>query len=570
MMFLCEFMLWRVKRHKSGMLSFLFSAGDFGHLRGNTGHRMPRTRADQQGMYTDMTDRSYLRSLSLARAAVAALIVIGGAVGAVSSARGEEALRIAVPSDPGSLDPAYWGTTVDQILIDNLFPRLAKYVVDGDSWTIELDAAKSIDMSKPQEIGFELKPGIIWTGGFGEMTADDVKFSFERHLDPDLASGVAAEFAPLDHVEVTGRYTGIIHLTGPAATFWSATLVNTSGAIVSRKAVEAAGGWFEAVPAATASAYEISDFQPGSMLALVRDPDWTGETGDFDRIELLSIGDPNAAELAFDAGEIDYFRGAAANYDALTANPPKDAEIKLVPSIDPMWVGLNMANAKLTDPRVRKAVQLAVDVPAVVQATLGDAATSATGMIAEGLPGYREGKAMTRDVEAARALLKDAGAEGLELQLSYVNTTAGETAAQVMQANLAEAGITLVLNGQDEGTYWSVDAASMSDLELTLQTWSGNPDGFYMLQYFVEDQIGVWNWQSYHSPEYDALVAEARMTEDPDQRGVLYERMQDLLADSGTFIFLAHEPRVAVWRTTIEPGFLPDGRPVFADFRHAD
>jgi peptide/nickel transport system substrate-binding protein len=91
----------------------------------------------------------------------------------------------------------------------------------------------------------------MWSGGFGELTAENVKYFFERHLNPDLASSIASEYALLDNVEVTGPYSGIIHLKAPSASFWSVTMVYTTGAIVSKTAAEAAGGYFEAVPMAT-------------------------------------------------------------------------------------------------------------------------------------------------------------------------------------------------------------------------------------------------------------------------------------------------------------------------------
>ena len=105
-----------------------------------------------------------------------AVVLVAFGVPATVSAVNAETLRIAVPSDPGYLDPAYWGSTVDQFLIDNLYPRLAKYVA-GDEWVVELDAASSVDLSDPQHIVFELNPGIMWTGGYGELTAEDVEYS---------------------------------------------------------------------------------------------------------------------------------------------------------------------------------------------------------------------------------------------------------------------------------------------------------------------------------------------------------------------------------------------------------
>ena len=96
----------------------------------------------------------------------------------------------------------------------------------------------------PTEIEFELHDWLEWTGDFGPVTADDVKFSFERVADPANTSAWAYAFDAMDKVEVTGDRTGIIHLKVPSAPFWVTTLPYYMGHIVSRKAVENAGGKF--------------------------------------------------------------------------------------------------------------------------------------------------------------------------------------------------------------------------------------------------------------------------------------------------------------------------------------
>ncbi len=509
------------------------------------------------------------KSASLARSAALGMALSLGLLAAGSPQATADPLRIAVPSDPGYLDPAYWGSTVDQFLIDNLYPRLAKYVPAGAEWKVELADAKSVDMTDPMNIAFELKSGVMWTGGYGELTAEDVKYSFERHLDPGLESSLAPEFSSLLEVEVTGKYTGIIRLKEPAATLWASTLVSTGGAIISKAAAEASDGYFEATPVATTGPYMLKEFEPGNKLVLQRNPDWSGETGDYDEIVLLPIGDENAAELAFSAGEIDYMRHSAGNYDTLKANPPEDSEILLVQSIDPTWLGISADHEDLKDQRVRRAIQLAIDVPTILQATVGGYGKQATGIVAEGLPGYRAGKELKRDLDQARALLAEAGAEDLVLRLDYVNTTERSTAAQIIQANLAEVGIALDLNGQDEGTFWSIDEAKAADMQLHLKAWTGNPEGFYTLQYFVGDQIGVWNWEAFQDQEYERLLEEARVTQDPEERGKIYETMQQMLEESGTFLFISQDPYVVLHRNGIIPGILPDGRPVFHAFKKA-
>lgn len=479
-----------------------------------------------------------------------------------------DTLRIAIPSDPAYVDPAYFGSTSEFYLIDNLYPRLAKYV-PGDSWKWQLDAAQSVDLSDPQNIRFELKPGLIWSGGFGELTAEDVKYSYERHLNTDLGSGIAAEFTLLDNVEVTGKYTGIIHLKEPSASFWTATMIFTTGAIVSKTAAESVGGYFEATPIATIGPYKFKSYEPGQKMVLDRDPGWTGTPGAFDEIDLIPIADDNAATIAFEAGELDFTTLNALDYDLLSANPPKGGVVALVQSVDPFWLGITETAAPLQDIRVRQAIQLAVDVPAILSAKSNGKAVQATGLAAPGTLGARTTPPLARDLAKAKALVAEAGAEGTTIRLDFVNTASdgSNTAAQIIQANLAEIGLTVELNGQDEGTFWSIDSIRGTDPQLHLKTWFGNPDALYIMQYFTREQIGTWNWEALQNDEYEALLAKARTTIDEGERSKLYQRMQEIMEASGDFLFISHEAYTVLSRDTMQPAFLPDGRPVFADFR---
>ena len=480
-----------------------------------------------------------------------------------------DTLRIAVPADPGYLDPAFWGSTSEQILIDNLYPRLGKYVT-GDSWKVELDAAKSVDLSDPQNIKFELKPGLIWSGGYGELTAEDVKYSYERHLNPDLASSLVTEFRPLKSVEVTGKYTGIIHLSEPSPSFWTSTLTYATGAIISKAAAAATkGGYFEATPAATIGPYRFKSFEPGQHFVLEKNPEWKGEPAVFDEVELIPIVEDSAAMAAFNAGELDYMRQSALEFDAYQTSPPKDGDVRLMASIDPLWLGISQSASQLSNPKVRKAIQLAVDVDAIIAATTSGHGKRATGIVAPGLTGHRDANLYARDIEAARALIKEAGAEGTTIRLDYEVGSDRAAAAQIIQANLADIGLTVDLNGEDEGTFWSIDAKRAADLQLHLKSWTGNPDGLYTMQYFTTEQLGKWNWEAFQNPEYEALVAKARATPDGPERAAIYVKMQDMLEQSGDFLFITHEPYTVVTRKGITPGLLPDGRPVFAAFRKA-
>ena len=102
----------------------------------------------------------------------------------------------------------------------------------------------------------------MWTGDYGEVTAEDVKYSYERYIDPDLASPIIGDWLPLKEVEVLDKYNGIIHLKEPFAPIWWSTLPYSSGAIISKAATEKAGGKFTTDPGATAGAYKIESWTP--------------------------------------------------------------------------------------------------------------------------------------------------------------------------------------------------------------------------------------------------------------------------------------------------------------------
>ena len=307
----------------------------------------------------------------------------------------------------------------------------------------------------------------MFTNGFGEMTADDVKFSYERIADPAQASEYADDFAQLDHVEVTDRYSGVIVLKEPFAPLWTSSLPAAPRArIVSKKAVEQAGGSYTTEPPATAGPYRIQSWQPKQRLTLVRDPDWNGAPGGFAEIQIFPIEDEKAAEIAFEAGELDYTAVSVSSIPTFEASPPAGAKLIRKPSLAYVWLGMNTEAPPFDDPKVRQAVQRAVDVDAVLEAAYFGVADRATGIVAPGLIGHRE-KLLgdpARDLEEAKALLAEAGhPDGFSCTLDILNKTERLTAAQVIQANLAEIGIQVQINQHDSGTFWVLGSEADGD-----------------------------------------------------------------------------------------------------------
>jgi peptide/nickel transport system substrate-binding protein len=106
----------------------------------------------------------------------------------------------------------------------------------------------------------------------------------------------------------------------------------------------------------------------------------------------------------------------------------------------------------------------------------------------------------------------------------------------------------------------------VEDIQLYLERFSMQPDPSFATAWFMPEQIGVWNWERFDSEEFGDLHKRAIVETEPEKRH-MYVRMQELMEQSGAYVFLTHELTAAIYRDHIDPGLLPDGTERFAEFR---
>ena len=169
----------------------------------------------------------------------AAAVAMAAMAPSITYAATGDKLTIRSPGDISNVDPAFWQNTSDLWVMDAVFPRLINFK-PGSDWEWELYSAESITPRDATTIDFKLKPGSMWTNDYGELTAEDVKYSFERYLNKDLKAQTADNWALLDRVEVHDKYSGTIHLKKPFAPIWWFVLPYATGSIVCKAAVEKA------------------------------------------------------------------------------------------------------------------------------------------------------------------------------------------------------------------------------------------------------------------------------------------------------------------------------------------
>src|SRR6056297_1567695 len=478
-------------------------------------------------------------------------------------------LRLRIDGDNDVLDPGFMTGGTEIEAQKQCLPFLAQYARDGDTFTWEPTYfVTKLEQRDATHIDFELTEDLVWSNGYGPVMASDVKFSYERMKDSDWSG----YFDALDHVEVTGDRAGTIVLSKPFAPFIMITLCHGPGAVLSEKAMAEAGGKFTTSFPAVCGPYTY-EATPGQRAVFSVNPDWTGPEPAFDRVECNVITEVKAAELAFEAGELDCTEVGADTLARYTKDMPEGTDIAVAGELQYMWMGMNTEHPKLQDIRIRQAIQHAVDVDTILQGAYSGTTAKSHGIICPGLTGQRESSGYSYDPDKARALLAEAGASGLQLTLRTLNNQERMLAAQIVQANLMQVGITVAVLPLDGGPFWEMGQESKGDtwqdLELWLMRYGAGPDPFEATQWFVADQVGIWNWERWTSDEFEELYKKGMAETNPDERHKIYVRMQEIMEETGGYVWLTHEPEVFIHSDGVDPQFASSGEMQLPYFKPA-
>ncbi|WP_126424957.1 ABC transporter substrate-binding protein [Brevibacillus marinus] len=381
-------------------------------------------------------------------------------------------------------------------------------------------------------ITFKLRKGVTFHNG-REMTAEDVKYSFERILNPDTGSIAKSYFSSIETIETPDPYTVVFKLKYPDSAF----IANSSSAYASIVAKEVGDLNKEAVGTGP---FMLDTVESGQYVLLKKNPNYfiEGQPG-VDAIKFQIMKDEAERLAALRAGRIDI-----AQVSADFAKVLKDAPgitVKSYQSMEYSYLGINVKQQPFDDPRVRQAISYAVDRSAIVEVVWKGEA-SLTGPIAPAqtawaldtsrYPSYQT------NVEKAKELLKEAGyPNGFETVLETASTYPDmvET-AQVLQQQLQQIGIKTTINQLEWGNYIERWKSKEMSLLVGRNTSGIDPDRSMRFFFHTEGSANVWN---YSNPQYDQLVQKALEATDPAERKSLYEEAQILLVEDAPNLFLA-------------------------------
>ncbi|OFX27847.1 MAG: hypothetical protein A2Z07_01795 [Armatimonadetes bacterium RBG_16_67_12] len=501
--------------------------------------------------------RTVLRTCLVA--AVAIGFVAQGALSPAPAAPARTALTLALFADPVSFDPHRSNDGPSNMMWHQLYNTLVDRNEKG-----EIVPALA---EKWQRIGdgtwrFTLRQGVKFHDGT-EVTADDVKFSLERLINPATRSPAAFLLTVLDRVEVESRYQVRLVLKNPFAPLLF-HLMHKPTSIVPAALVRANPDEFARRPIGSGP-FKFGSYVRGDRIELVRNPDYWGGAPKFERIIVRIVPDAATAVAELEAGGVaGVFNVPAHEVARLQRN--RSLAVLVVPSHRITALVLNMDRPPFNDRKVRLAASYAIDRRATlnsVEAGLGLPASSALSPLVFGHNDKLQ--PLPRDLTRAKQLLAEAGyAGGLKTEMLVWNLPAQVKLAEVTQAQFREAGIDVSLKVTEFGAALREQYAGNFTMS-TIAWGTVTLDGDYsMYALFHSDSIGpAGNWGRYSNPDVDRLIMTGRTNGNPVVRRQAYLKAQEIIANDAPWIFLYHPSAVYALRNEVKDVTIPPQGYVF-------
>jgi peptide/nickel transport system substrate-binding protein len=458
-------------------------------------------------------------------------------------AAAQSVLRIGLNDDPDALDPtisrAYVGRLVFAGLCDKLFDvtpdlKIVPQLATGYEWAAD-----------QRSVVVKLRPGVKFHDG-APLNAEAVKFNIERHINTP-GSFRKTEIGQISSVDVLSDLTVRFNLSEPLVPLLAA-LTDRSGMMVSPKAARALGDRLGTKPVC-AGPYRFVERVAQGKIVLERFPDyWDKASIHIDRVEFVPITDSTARLASLRSGDLHMIERASPT-DLPEIRADNRLRVTGVPELGYQMIPLNVANGPrsktLADVRVRQAIDLAIDRETLVKAVFNNEYIAGNQWVSPSNAYYNARLPVRkRDVARARQLLREAGQPNLTFTLIVPPERDRQEAAQIIQAMLAEAGITMTLQTQENVTM--LTNGRKGDFEAYFTFWSGrpDPDGNVFTQSTCK---GAQNDSHYCNADVDALLTKARQVADPAERKKLY--------DQATEILLRDTPRLHLWHRRVFTGY---------------
>ena len=456
----------------------------------------------------------------MARALLAAALLT--AIGAAPAQAQKTELTIDLAADAATLDPQLQWDTDSYSIYRNIFDNLVTRDAGG---VIVPQVATAWHYTDDTTLVFDIRPGITFHDG-APLTAEDVAFSVNRIIDPALKSSQLSQFDQIGSAEVTGPAEVTLHTKSPYPVLL-AQLVKLS--IVPKAVVQKLGdAEFNQHPIGSGP-YKLRSWQHGVATTLDAVPTYWRGAPPFASVVFRAVPDVTTRVADLRAGRVDLARGLSPD-DAEALKSERGVQLLTIPTERVAYLSINALAGPARDVRVRRAIAMAIDRETLISALQQGYARPVKEVLTPANFGYTaDVPAWPFDPDAARKLIKEAGAEGATLQF-ITSLVYDRRLNEAVQQMLTDVGLKVDIVMMDQPSFLRRRQGPAADAgTLSQGRWScacQDADGV-IFPLFRTGSV----WAKYANPKFDALVDAARATLDADKRGRDYRDAFQILHD---------------------------------------
>lgn len=454
-------------------------------------------------------------------------------------------------NDPDTLDPhkstGSWESNIlGDLLIGLTTEDAGANPIPGaaESWTISDDGLVWT---------FTMRKGALWSDGT-PVTAYDFEYSFRRQLDPATASQYASMMYDIEGAEAVNTGTappeslGVkaidagtleMRLTHPAP-YLPQLLMHQITYPVPKHVVEELGEeWSKPGNYVSNGPFLLSEWRPNDHVTLVKNPRFYDAANVMlDEVVFYPTDDSEAALKRFRTGELDLNIGfPSQQIDFLRKTMP--AELHVATLVNVRYIAMNLKRPPFDDPRVRRAIALAVNREKIASEILRAGEQPAYSLVPPGTAGYADGPMvafktmpMAERLDEARRLLAEAGhgpGRPLTFQFRYIGDPDSRRMAAALQGMWAAAGIKVDVSVSEKKIHYNTVRAG--DYDVSENNWFGDYNDAKNFLFLTQPSSGEMNVSKYANPEFERLIRASDQERDAGSRAALMKQAEALMLE---------------------------------------
>jgi dipeptide transport system substrate-binding protein len=466
--------------------------------------------------------------------------------------------------DMQQLDPAFISRAGDDWIAKNIYSGLVRWRIGTAE--IEPDLATDWEYSDDgTELTFTLRQGVQFHKGYGEVTSEDVKFSFDRIIDADSGSPFRESLSIIAEVQAPDPYTVRLILNQPSATLLSDVLPYRPGYIVSKRAMEEMGAEQYALSPIASGPFVFESWSPGVEVVLSANMDYYGGAPQIGLVRLLPIVDENAAAIALQTGEISLaWLATSEAYNVLRDDPNLTFHQNTSNAARYIW--LDVTKPPMDNVLVRRALQHAIDREAISQFGFDGIHPALYTILMPTMLCYTDDVPIYEyNPDRARELLAEAGyPNGFSLTQLYSARPQDQTISEIVQGMWAEVGVDLEIIGLEHGTTTDIRRDPVRRREYdAIQAHFGrtaDPDSF-LIETFHSGAFPPGSNSMFYD-EVDDLIDAGRAELDPERRCEIYRELQEKIQSDAPGIPIVNTTWIYATRNDLQ-GLVPGANQEF-------